>query len=207
MDRRTPPSLADELDRRRDDDHEERDAELGLDEDRDRAKGAREPPPSRTRREERSENGHGADGVDLSPVRASEDRPGLERPDRGRRDPGRPSAPSPEHPRAQERDRDVRRDADRFHREAERLAVQKRAERPENVEEGGWVIAEVAGLVEPAGAERRQALGPRLKGPHVRREALRPDHEEAHDDAQRDHPGHPEARATIGAPGVVAHCQ
>ena len=94
-------------------------------------------------------------------------------------------------------DDDVGGDADRLHGEAEDLAVEERAEQPEDVEERRRVVAEVSRLVEPSRAHLRDTLAPRLERSDVGGEPLRAHHEEAQHDAKRDHPRDREAGIPI----------
>ena len=107
----------------------------------------------------------------------------------------------------EQHDGDVRRDADRFDREAEHVTVEQRSDRPQDVQERGRVVAEVARLVEAAGADLREALRPCLEGSDVGREPLRAHREEPDDHAERDHRRDRELRAALAATSVVVHCQ
>src|SRR5207237_992392 len=69
-----------------------------------------------------------------------------------------------EQTRDQERDRDVGGDAERLHRQTERLSIEERTQEPQDVKEAGRVVAEVPGLVEATGSDRREPLRPGLIG-------------------------------------------
>src|SRR5207244_4211214 len=84
------------------------------------------------------------------------------------------------------------------------LTVERGAEKPEHVEERRRVIAEVARLIEAAGPERRETLGPRQERVDVGREALRTDHREPQQDAERDQTGDGEAGAPLPPRGAAA---
>ncbi len=207
LDHRAPPRFADKVEDRGRHDHDEADAELRLHQGGESGERSGEPPPPRSRGDERAEERQRPDRIDLSPVRTGEDGPRLQRPDRGGQGPGRAAGAAPHHARCEERDADVRGDADRFDREPQEFAVEETAEKPQHVEEGRRVVAEVPRFVEAAWADLREPLGPRLERADVRREALRAHREEADDHAERDDSRDDEPRAALATTEVVVHCQ
>ena len=78
---------------------------------------AGEAPPARTRRQERSEQRHRPDRVDLSPVRTGEDRGRLQHPEPGGQDRRGVPGLAPHERHDQEDDADVGGNADRLDRE------------------------------------------------------------------------------------------
>ena len=167
---RLPASVAHELDEHSRGEQDGPDAELRLDHRGERRQDSGGRPAAAPRRDQRGEQRKRPDGVDLSPVRTGEDRAGMERPEtRGeRRAP--PAAVTPREHRRADRDRDVGRDARGLHRETQQLAVEERAEEPEDVEIARRVVDEIVGRVEGARPDPDHLLGPRLEGADVARE-------------------------------------
>src|SRR5207253_2321545 len=170
--------LADELERRGRPDHQQTDAELRLHQGRERAERPREQPASGSGGDEGAEEWQRPDRVDLPPVRSGEDRAGLERPERSGGDGGGAPGAPPQEARPEQRDADVCWDADRFDGEPKKFAVEERAEKPQDVQERGWVVAEIARFVEAPRADFGESLGPRLERADVGRTALRTYREE-----------------------------
>ena len=204
---RTPPCFANELEDHGRHDHDEADAELRLHQGGESGERSGEPPPPRSRGDERPEERQRSDRIDLSPVRTGEDGPRLQRPDRGGQGPGRAAGAAPHHARREERDADVGGDADRFDREPKEFAVEETAEKPQHVEEGRRIVAEVPRFVEAAWTDLREPLGPGLERADVGREALRARREETDDHAERDDARDDEPRAALAATEFVVHCQ
>src|SRR5207237_6265229 len=120
--------------------------ELRLGHGRESGEEAGERPAAAARDQQRAQERDGAHGVNLAPVRSAEDRGGLQHPEAGGEDRRAVSGMTADEWYHEQHDGDVRRDADRFDPEAEDVTVEARSDRPEDVQEPGRVVAEVARL-------------------------------------------------------------
>ena len=156
-----PIAPPDELERGGRPEHHHTQPVLGLGHRCHGGQGAGNSPAPAASGQERAKERQTADGVDLTPVRSRHDRCGHERPQARAEHRVSSSGATPQQPRRDHGDGDIRRDGDGLDGDAQRLTVQQRAQAPKHVRKPGWIPAgEVPGLVEPRRPDRRETLGP-----------------------------------------------